>query len=154
MQTEKKLYYRYKLVSDYKIDSYCINNVTLTKTWTDFSDKKNEMNKFIRSKINPKGFVDFAIIDVMSNTYQHNSEELYNKVPVIYDPVVLYKLSRAELNEVCKVYGIDTAFKVNDFLVKEVIKAQQDVENLIKEMKKTKRENKKLRKIAEEIQHV
>lgn len=127
MPTEdRQIFHRYRLIEEYKDDTYGLNGVNLSKTWVDFHSPKNEIHSYIRSKSNPSGIIDYVEYERISKTNLYDSDAYYRKVPTKIDPVVFYKMSRKELEEVCKMYGIVTTMKVNEFLIKVIIKAQDE----------------------------
>jgi hypothetical protein len=119
--------HQYRLTDSVEYDSLQIAGVTLTKDWFSFVNVKEELQAFLKSTTNTEGMVDYQKVNVESK------EVLYKTIPnpldmPIFERNVLFSMIRSELCEICKEYGIVTTNKTNQFLVKEIIEKQENIE--------------------------
>ncbi len=139
-----KIVYRYKIEENDANDNKMVAGVELSKQWKDFPSEKYELASFIKSVVNPNGFIDYEKKDLVSQEVIYRSVAKEREIPT-YSKQALYLMSRNEIVEIFKMYGIDTTNKTKDFLIVELMRIQPKdedvVEDSIKEDKANKPEN-------------
>lgn len=134
---EKKIFYRYKLVSDYPENSISFKGIHLNKTYKDFSSLQGTLMSDIRTKQNPEGIIDYVMYDANSKEVIFDSFQYFNAEPKKYTYEEFCHMSRKALEGISNVYGLPTKNAVNAILIKRIIK-EQDMyfsPNAIKERK-------------------
>jgi hypothetical protein len=131
-----KIVHQYRLTDSVEYDSLQLAGVPLTKNWKSFEYIKENLQPFLKSTTNSSGMVDYQKVNLESN------EVLYKTIPTeldieIFDRNILFMMTRIELCQICKEYGIVTTNRTNQFLVKEILEKQEKVQAL-KEEKKEK----------------
>jgi len=119
-----RVVYQYRLTDTVEYEALQLAGVSLTKGWTTFTGVKEELTPFLKSTTKPEGMVDYQKVNADSN------EVLYKTIPIpmdipIFDKSVLFTMTRSELCEICKEYGIVTVNRTNQFLVKEILEKQE-----------------------------
>ena len=134
---EKKIFYRYKLVSDYPENGISFKGIHLNKTYKDFSSLQAILMPEVRTKQNPEGIIDYTMYDSISKEVLFDSFHYFNAEPKKNGYEALCHMSRKEIEELANIYGLPTKNAVNSILIKRILK-EQDMyfsPNAIKEIK-------------------
>lgn len=125
--SEKRvLIHRYKLIENYKFDKCQLGRVNLSTTeWTRFTDKKDSLDKYLKTFYNPDGCVYYEVINAAKNN------ELVSKMwydikefPKMYSKIELSVMEREELCDISKYYSIITINRPNNILIKFILEMQ------------------------------
>lgn len=141
----KSVHWRYKLNENEPLQSKSVEGVILSKEWTKLSmDRKPQLEKHFRSRLNPNGIIDYEQVIPEGGVILRSSKELFEKELKIYKIEELTLMKRLELTDVANQYGITSVNKTNDFLIKLILKAQNEMVGkeeevpTLTEIKKTK----------------
>lgn len=142
--------HRYKLVDSHETDSLQIEGVPVSKSWRPFFRKNDKFDRFIRTKVNPDGFLEYEKYVPERKEVIYSSVEFFNKKAEFYTKYELEQLKskhRDKLIEIGKILGIKTTGKRIDFLIKNICEAQEKVKE---EMFSTEGLKRKFEKIESE----
>ena len=147
-----RIVHRYRINEEDKADFKMVAGIELSKQWRDFSSEKQELTSFIKSMANLSGFIDYEKKDLVSQEVIYKSVAKEKEIP-IYSKQALHLMTRNEIVEIFKMYGIDTTNKTKDFLIVELMKIQPKEEEIIQENVDDENtlENETLMDIANEI---
>lgn len=119
------VHWRYRLNENEPLDNKSVEGVILTKEWTRLSlESKPQLEKHIRSKINPNGIIDYEQVIPEGGKVIRSSKELFERELKTYTIEQLSLMKRPELNDVASLYGISSVNKTNDFLIKLILQSQ------------------------------
>lgn len=118
-----RIQYQYRLNESIKEDAMQIAGVNLTKEWANFNYNNDTLTPFIKTLNNPNGLIDYQKIDADSYEVMYKSIPKIADLP-IYTKQALFLMSRIELCNICREYGIVTVNRVNEFLIKEILERQ------------------------------
>jgi hypothetical protein len=118
-----RIQYQYRLNESIKEEAMQIAGVNLTKEWSNFNYNNETLTPFIKTINNPGGLIDYQKVDADSYEVMFKSVPKIVDLP-IYTKQALFLMSRKELCDICKEYGIVTVNRVNEFLIKEIIERQ------------------------------
>jgi len=127
-----KIVYRYRIEANDPSDNKMVAGVELSKQWKDFSSEKYELTSFIKSVVNPNGFIDYEKKDLVSQEVIYKSVAKEKEIPV-YSKQALHLMSRDEIVEIFKMYGIETTNKTKDFLIVELMRIQPKDEDIVED---------------------
>lgn len=127
-----KIVYRYKIEENDANDNKMVAGVELSKQWKDFPSEKYELASFIKSVVNPNGFIDYEKKDLVSQEVIYRSVAKEREIPA-YSKQALHLMSRNEIVEIFKMYGIDTTNKTKDFLIVELMRIQPKDEDVVED---------------------
>lgn len=130
----EKIQYRYRLNKNYKgKGSISINQTKfIVGAWVVFRENKFELFRtYIKSHANPKGILDEHIYDPIKEfEIKDNSKPIkFVHRKKKYSVESLSIKTRAELEEISKEYLLETKGKINTFLIKCILKEQEDFRN-------------------------
>jgi hypothetical protein len=125
--SSNSVHWRYRLNENEELDNKSVEGVILSKEWTKLSlESKPQLEKYIRSKLNPNGIVDYEQVIPEGGKIIRSSKELFEKELKMYTIEQLTLMKRPELVDVGSFYGITSINKTNDFLIKLILKAQSE----------------------------
>lgn len=146
-----RIVHRYRINEEDKSDYKMVAGIELSKQWKDFNSEKQELTSFIKSVANQSGFLDYQKKDLVSQEVIYKSVAKEKQIP-IYSKQALHLMSRNEIVEIFKMYGIDTTNKTKDFLIVELLKIQPEEEIIQEDVTdESIEENETLMDIAKEI---
>lgn len=123
--------YKYRLNSNWKdSDSLKLEGVELTREWIFFSKKKDSISHHVKTKLNPNGIVDYEEVNPYTQGVYRSSVSEFDKKLPIYTKDMLDVMKRDDLVEISRVYSIDPVRKTNDFLIKLIIDAQKQLQEI------------------------
>lgn len=141
----KSVHWRYKLNENEPLESKSVEGVNLTKDWTKLSmERKSQLEKHFRSRLNPNGIIDYEQIVPEGGKIIRSSKDMFEKELKIYTIEQLTLMKRPEIADIANQYGITSVNKTNDFLIKLILKAQNEMVRseaevpTLTEIKKTK----------------
>jgi len=114
--------YRYKLAEDAPWDQAVLERIPLKKDgWKDSVTRLKALDRYIKSKDNPKGWVVMERFDPMTKKADESSEKKRKLEGIIVDPKNLALMNRDKLVEVAQSWGIKTRMKKEDVLRKMIL---------------------------------
>jgi hypothetical protein len=120
--------FRYKINHNWTgPDAVDVEGVPLTRDWKIFGRKQFCLDMKVRTLLNPLGIVDMEEFDPTTNKIFHSSspQTKMNK-PKNYRKEDLDIMNRDELSVVASYYNIDPSRKINDFLIKTILRKQKE----------------------------
>ncbi len=135
MSNIKNIVYRYRLTKEHVHNNHQVCGINLTKEWSDFKSIKDQLNPFLKTSINPDGFIDFEKKDYNSNEVIQQSTYTGN-TPDIIAKETLHAMDRKELVPIAKYYRIDITNKPKEILIKAILEYQEKREKAEAEQKK------------------
>lgn len=129
MSVSRSLHYRYRLNENEELANKCVEGVHLSKDWSKPSlDRKKQLDSYIRSKVNPKGIIDFEQFIPEGGKVLKSSKESFERELRIYTIEELSLMKRDDLVEVGNAYAISSINKNNQFLIKKILEAQNQLQ--------------------------
>ena len=135
---DKRLYYRYILNENSARDSVVLHKIPLTKEhWYRTNVPLDVLQPYVRTKANPKGFIDFeSFAPSKSNQVVKSSKEIFETEPPKHTRDELGTMTRDELVKLAELWNIDYSRKKASFLRKAIVAKQREyLESLAKEKK-------------------
>lgn len=128
MATGSKLdspHHRYVLNENVDETNMSVEGIHLSKTPKSFFNKQTTLHKFIRTKINPKGFIDYEEYVPANGKVIFSSLKVFNQEAKNVPLEELQMMGRDSLIEIAHYYNIDPIGKRDDMLVKKIYEAQR-----------------------------
>ena len=83
-EVPKEIFHRYRLTTDYKENYLCLNQENLSKDFVDYHGERKDFEKYIKTKKNPEGYLDYVKYDRLSGSKEYDSFYYYVKEPEKY----------------------------------------------------------------------
>jgi len=134
--------FQYRLNDNFKENSNAtqLEGITLKKdVWTIFPQKMVSLLKYIKTVENEEGIVDFECFHQVKGEIYDSSVNNYlklkeGKVP-FYKQAVLATMKRNQLEDVCMLFNIDSAKKIDKILVNLILEKQEVIRDILKKQK-------------------
>ena len=125
---DKRLYYRYILNENSARESVVLHKIPLTKKhWYRTNMPLDVLTSYIRTKGNPKGFIDFeSFAPSKSNEVIKSSKEIFETEPPKYTRDEIGTMTRDELVKLAELWNIDYSRKKASFLRKAIVAKQRE----------------------------
>lgn len=128
MATGSKLdspHHRYVLNENVQESTMSVEGIHISKTPKSFFNKQNLLHKYIRTKVNPKGFIDYEEYVPSNGKVIFSSLKVFNQEAKDVPLEELQMMGRDSLIEIAHYYNIDPVGKRDDMLVKKIYEAQR-----------------------------
>ena len=141
-QSDPWVKYQYKLNENFtdNCDAKQLEGTTLKKdVWTIFPQKIEHLSKYIKTIENEQGIVDYECFHQIKGEIYDSSANNFNKLKEgktpFYKRDTLASFPRHQLEEICHLFNIDTARRVNKILVNDILEKQQVLREILKKSK-------------------